>query len=65
MTLSKEEFDTIHAGVLTIVQNKPVHIKDLMLQLNGIKKEKVWKVIEFLQAENKIEIDTNGWIRQK
>ena len=65
LTLSKEEFDTIHAGVLIIVQNKPVHIKDLLLQLNGIKKEKAWKVIEFLQAENKIEIDTNGWIRQK
>ncbi|MGZ8557145.1 MAG: RecQ family ATP-dependent DNA helicase [Chitinophagaceae bacterium] len=60
ITLSKEEFDTIHTGVLTIVQKKPLHIKDLLLQLNGIKKEKAWKVIEFLQAENKIEISNTG-----
>jgi hypothetical protein len=36
-----------------------------MIKLNGIKKEKAWKVIEFLQAENKMEMDSNGWIRIK
>ncbi len=36
-----------------------------MLKLNSIKKEKAWKVIEFLQAENKIEMDETGWISTK
>jgi hypothetical protein len=33
--------------------------------LPGIKKEKAWKVVHFLQAENKIEVDKNGMIRLK
>ena len=61
-TLSKEEFETIHHSILTIVKKEPVQIKDLMLRLNGIKKEKAWKVIEFLQDENKIAMDETGWI---
>jgi hypothetical protein len=34
-------------------------------QLGTIKKEKAWKVIEFLQAENKLEVDKAGWVRLK
>ena len=40
-------------------------VKDLLRLLNGIKKEKAWKVIEFLQAENKIEMDASGWVKLK
>jgi ATP-dependent DNA helicase RecQ len=36
--------------------------KELLNSLSHIKKEKAWKVIEFLQAENKIEMDENGKI---
>jgi hypothetical protein len=39
--------------------------KELLISLNGIKKEKAWKVIDFLQAENKIEMDTTGLVRLK
>ena len=63
--LSKEEFEIIHLKIQQIVQKQAIQIKDLLIQLNGIKKEKAWKVIEFLQAENKIEMDNNGWIRIK
>ena len=48
-----------------MIKNETLHTKDLLLKLNGIKKEKAWKVIEFLQAENKIEMEANGWIRMK
>ena len=65
VTLSKEEFETIHSGILNILKKEPLHIKDLMLKLNGIKKEKTWKVIEFLQAENKIEMDQAGRVSTK
>ena len=60
--LSKDEFDAIHTHILNIIKKEPVQIKDLMLKLNSIKKEKAWKVIEFLQAENKINMDETGWI---
>jgi ATP-dependent DNA helicase RecQ len=44
---------------------QPLPSKELMDQLGAIKKEKAWKVIEFLQAENKLEVDKAGWVRLK
>jgi ATP-dependent DNA helicase RecQ len=63
--LSKEEFENIHSRILAVTKTETLTIKDLMIKLNGIKKEKAWKVMEFLQAENKIEMDESGWIRIK
>ncbi|MEI9810962.1 MAG: ATP-dependent DNA helicase RecQ [Bacteroidota bacterium] len=65
ITLSKEEFDFIHSQIQSITKKERLQIKDLMLKLNGVKKEKAWKVIEFLQAENKMEMETGGYIRLK
>ena len=65
VSLTTEEFERIHTNILSIAQKKQLKIKDLLQQLNGIKKEKAWKVIDFLQAENKIEMDSSGWIRLK
>jgi ATP-dependent DNA helicase RecQ len=61
--LSKEEFETIHHRIINMVKYETLHTKDLLLKLNGIKKEKAWKVLEFLQAENKIEMDSSGFIK--
>ena len=63
--LSKEEFETIHHRIINMVKYETLHTKDLLLKLNGIKKEKAWKVLEFLQAENKIEMDAGGWVKLK
>ena len=63
--MTKEEFETIHHRILNTVKDKSLHSKDLLLKLNSIKKEKAWKVIEFLQAENKIEMDQSGMVRLK
>lgn len=65
VTISKEEFESINHRVLNMVKFEPMHTKDLLLKLNGIKKEKAWKVIEFLQAENKIDVDAKGWVKMK
>jgi ATP-dependent DNA helicase RecQ len=65
ITLSKDEFDSIHSRMIDITRNERVHIKDLMIRLTGIKKEKAWKVIDFLQAENKMEMETDGYISLK
>ena len=63
--LTKEEFETLHHRIIDMIKQEPLHTKDLLLKLNGIKKEKAWKIIEFLQAENEIEMDSNGWIKLK
>ncbi len=63
--LTKEEFDALHHRIINMVKYESLHTKDLLLKLNGVKKEKAWKVIEFLQAENKIEMDAGGWVRLK
>jgi ATP-dependent DNA helicase RecQ len=60
VTINKEEFEMIHSRIINITKEKALPVKDLLLQLKGIKKEKAWKVIEFLQAENKIQIDSNS-----
>jgi ATP-dependent DNA helicase RecQ len=65
ITLSKEEFDSLNHRILNTIKYEPLHAKDLLIKLNGVKKEKAWKVIEFLQAENKIEMNTAGWVRLK
>ena len=63
--LTKEEFEALHHRIINMVKYESLHTKELLLKLNGIKKEKAWKVIEFLQAENKIEMDKNGWVKLK
>jgi ATP-dependent DNA helicase RecQ len=64
-TLTKEEFEALYHRIINMIKYEPLHTKDLLLKLNEIKKEKAWKVLEFLQAENKIEMDKNGWVKLK
>ncbi|HET9430667.1 MAG TPA: RecQ family zinc-binding domain-containing protein, partial [Chitinophagaceae bacterium] len=64
-TLNKEEFNTLHHRILNMVKYEQLKASDLVHKLSGIKKEKAWKVIEFLQAENKIDVDLNGVVRLK
>ncbi|MBC7829910.1 MAG: RecQ family ATP-dependent DNA helicase [Chitinophagaceae bacterium] len=63
--LSSEEFEKIHRKIIALIQPKPFQSRDLLNQLPGIKKEKAWRVVHFLQAENKIEVDKDGMIRLK
>jgi ATP-dependent DNA helicase RecQ len=63
--LSKEEFEALHHRIINMVKYESLHTRDLLKKLGGIKKEKAWKVIEFLQAENKIEMDPGGHVRLK
>ena len=63
--LSREEFESINLRIVNSVKEQSIHTKELLQNLKGIKKEKAWKVISFLQAENKIELDKTGWIHLK
>lgn len=63
--LTKEEFEALHHRIINIVKYEPLHTRDLLLKLTGIKKEKAWKVLEFLQSENKIELNDRGLVKLK
>jgi len=65
LSLSKEEFTVIYERIRHIMQDDSLEVKELFNQLQDIKKEKAWKVIEFLQAENKLRIEKDGRIRLK
>jgi ATP-dependent DNA helicase RecQ len=64
-SLTKEEFETIHQWIVKTLQTQKLHTKDLLKAFGGNKKEKAWKVIDFLQAEDKIELDNGGYIKLK
>ena len=64
-TLSAEEFDKISSIILEQLSIHELTIQELLEKLSSIKKEKAWKVIEFLQAEKKIEPDGKGLLKLK
>ena len=62
-SVTKAEFEQIHDLIVQAIQHERLGAKELVERLNGIKQEKTWKVIDSLQAENKIAIDSLGLIR--
>ena len=63
--ITKEEFESLQHRIINMVKYESLHTKELLLKLNDTKKEKTWKVLEFLQSENKIEMDDSGLVRLK
>ena len=64
-SLTEKEFKTIENIIYTHITNEGIAVKELLQHLNGIKKEKAWKVIEFLQSEKKIKIDEKGLVKMR
>lgn len=60
--LSTEEFEKIQHQLLLALNEKPLAAKELLQPFTGIKKEKAWQVLEFLQAEHKVNVDKQGLI---
>jgi ATP-dependent DNA helicase RecQ len=65
LQIDEKEFEKISHRIQTALAPQPLPSKELMDQLGNIKREKARKVLEFLQAENKIEMDHAGWVRLK
>lgn len=61
-SLTEEEFNKIKGRIFYHVDGMAIPVKELLQDLHNIKKEKIWKVLEFLQSENKIAIDEFGII---
>jgi len=57
------EFDQIHQHIMTAVDSQPMAAKELLQKFPGVQKDKLWEVLEFLQAENKIQVNEKGEVR--
>ena len=60
--ISPEEFNSITDKMIRLTKDVSVSAEDMLFSLKGIKKEKIWRVINYLLAENKIQSDKNGKI---
>jgi ATP-dependent DNA helicase RecQ len=63
ITIGTEEFTSISNHILKLVANKQLSIHQLKEALTGINKQKAWRVLQFLQAENKIILDKDGFLK--
>lgn len=61
--MSTSEFEMIVRKINHSIAGGNVHLKDLLIHLKEFKKNNVWKVLNFLQDEQKISIDTLGKIK--
>ncbi len=60
--LPNEEFKKISAQIKLCVEKSPVSLEDLLQQLSIFSREKVMKVLQFLQEENELHADKTGKI---
>ena len=61
-TLTAADFNHIKQCIEKTLTNGPVATTVLLQELKNIQKEKIWQVIEFLQAEKKIAINEDGLV---
>lgn len=61
--LSAEELEKIAALVIEQLSQKQMTTIELLDQIKSIKKEKLWKAIEFMQAEKKLHADDKGLLQ--
>ena len=60
LPMAASEFDQIKNLIFQQLTKNALAAPQLLATLGSIKKEKAWKVLEFLQAENKITVDSAG-----
>ena len=58
--ISTEEFNFISHRILELTKHALVSIEVILNNLRGTKKEKIWKVLDYLQAEKIIQTDKDG-----
>ena len=58
--MSQDEFEQIHQRILHAIGSGIVEPKALLQELAGTNKQKLWKVINHLQAENKFTLGETG-----
>lgn len=64
LEISIEEFETIASKIFQQLAENPLTPDELIKKLTGIRKEKFWKVTDYLQAEKKINFNKDGEIQK-
>jgi ATP-dependent DNA helicase RecQ len=64
-TVSAEEFEKISAIITRTLTGTNLTMPQLLEKIGKVRKEKAWKVIEFLQSEEKISADKSGLLYLK
>ncbi|HYJ65593.1 MAG TPA: RecQ family ATP-dependent DNA helicase, partial [Parafilimonas sp.] len=60
--ISEEEFVIIKERILNVLDNKNAVVQNVLQECKNIRKEKLWKVLEYLQDEKIIRIENDGRI---
>ncbi|MBL0181323.1 MAG: RecQ family ATP-dependent DNA helicase [Chitinophagaceae bacterium] len=60
--VSTEEFNNISGYILEQAKLSSLNSRQVLAALKSINKQKVWQVMDYLQAERKIEVDKEGYI---
>jgi len=61
--ISTEEFQYISTYIFQQIKLSPASANELLENSSGIKKDKFWKVIHYLQGEKKITVNGEGEIQ--
>ncbi len=65
LKISSEEFNLISGEIKRMAQEMGVTSKIIAEQLPTVKENKIREVLKFLQEENLVSVDENGWIKNK
>ncbi len=60
--ISNTEFENIADIIFKLSVKKPVLINEVLKKFTAIKRNKVWKVLNYLQSEGKLSINGEGSI---
>jgi ATP-dependent DNA helicase RecQ len=63
--MTREEFDFIRKQITEWVTTESVPSQELIGRFSGIRREKLWEVINYLQSENKLIVDKEGMVRTR
>ena len=58
--ISTAEFEKISRQIFQLAKEIPVTVNEILASLKETKKEKVWKVLDYLQAEKKLAVNKGG-----
>jgi ATP-dependent DNA helicase RecQ len=65
LTITKEEFEKIKEGIKTSISMKPANFSQLIRAMGSFKRNKILKILHFLQEENIVSITEDGFIKMK
>ncbi len=63
--ITKEEFQKITEGIKSSISITPANSKELIRQMHEFKRNKILKILHFLQEENIVSITEDGFIKMK